>query len=76
MYYFIAIKMQDLWNELGMLNTTFVKETDDFSQMPYRAMPYYIKDDNLYPLNTTLIKYGFGDIFQFLKVFLTLDNFH
>ncbi|CAL8129100.1 unnamed protein product [Orchesella dallaii] len=47
---------QDLMTEIGMLNSTFVKHSDDFSLMPYRAQPYYVISNVSYPTNTGLVK--------------------
>ncbi|CAL8109668.1 unnamed protein product [Orchesella dallaii] len=48
--------VQDLLVELGMFNSSFVKNSDDFSNMPYRAQPYYVMDNVSYVFNTELIK--------------------
>ncbi|ODN01571.1 Protein flp [Orchesella cincta] len=48
--------LQEFLIDLNMLNTTLVKKSDNFSDMPYRAQPYYVMDNVSYPFNTELIK--------------------
>ncbi|CAL8109666.1 unnamed protein product [Orchesella dallaii] len=47
---------QNLLTDLGMLNSSLVKKSDDFSNMPFRAQPYYVIENVSYPINTELIK--------------------
>ncbi|CAL8109663.1 unnamed protein product [Orchesella dallaii] len=47
---------QNLLTDLGMLNSSLVKKSDDFSNMPFRAQPYYVIENVSYPMNTELIK--------------------
>ncbi|CAL8138663.1 unnamed protein product [Orchesella dallaii] len=47
---------QNLLTDLGMLNSSLVKRSDDFSNMPFRAQPYYVIENVSYPINTEMIK--------------------
>lgn len=47
----------ELLAEIGMTKSSLVKRSDDFSNMPFRAMPYYIKENVSYPMNPELVKY-------------------
>lgn len=48
--------MQDLLADLGMDNTAFIKRSDDFSNMPDRANPYYVMDGESHLMNFDLMK--------------------
>ena len=48
--------MQDLLDSIGLSNATLINRTDDYSQMPYRAMPYYTRNNETLPYNTDLLK--------------------
>ncbi|CAL8109662.1 unnamed protein product [Orchesella dallaii] len=48
--------VKDFLNKAGMLNSSMASKDDDFSTMPHRAKPYYVKDNVIHPMNTELVK--------------------
>ncbi|CAL8109665.1 unnamed protein product [Orchesella dallaii] len=48
--------VNDFLIQAGMLNSSMASKDDDFSTMPHRAKPYYVKDNVSHPINTELVK--------------------
>lgn len=49
-------KMQDLFLQMGMLNSSFIKAEDNLDDLSNRANPYREKNGEILPFNSDLLK--------------------
>ena len=52
----VLFQLQDLFTEIGMNDSTWVKDSDDHNSMPGRSVPYYEVNGKLMKMNPELLK--------------------